>query len=877
MASGSWTFSTANQYITGRVRWSSTSTGSSANTSSVTAYLDYMKSSSSTAATYGTFSGSISINGSSGSISKSLTLNPNNSWVNVGKRTVTVSHNSDGTKSITIAVSGGINGTTFSSSSSSKSVILDKIARYAAINSFAVDNSSIDFTSAKFSWETDSTCDQIQYSLNGADYVTASTTAATSGSFTVSGLNPGTNYSIKLKVRRKDSQLSKESSSVSFTTKAIATISNSSVDFTIGNDLTITFTNYSNNKSFLKLEVQKTDGTYEEVIKTDEVIQAASYTWGLSSNASTLYAKVPTRNSATIRITCGTTINSTVYSNSITGTMSVSNSNPTFSIFTFGNADTTTNNLLGNTAYIPEKYGDMQAHISTDNKATAKNSATISKYVATIVNSSGQTIQTIEQNYSSNAQVDFDFGSFSTADTYKIKIYALDSRGNKSSVISNSFTVLSYHAPIVILDLTRQNGYESNTSISLQIVYSKLSVSSTVKNTIKTIKYRYAEAGTSYGSTYTSITVPSASSYSTNENTVLYTNDSFVDLQDESRKTFNFQFVISDGISSYQTTSTINQGIPIMAMMDNGMVSIGRIPDWDSTANLQVNSDILVTDANDNDRYIIEEIDGIKGGRNLVTDGDVEQSKTRNTSVVNVYYTVSPYMKTLNDVSYVVSFDAKKSSADDTVKIDAYVRTSSTMQNQTKAFELTTEYQRYYGVTTLKDGTVPSDITHVYIRASAGSGTFYVKNVKLERGSRNSDFTPAPEDVDNKINELDNKITSQTVNVSSVNNMRFAVGTKVLTATAGTSIKVFSISELNELFGVSDCSATNTTCYFANGDGRAQSVHVDGATYLNNAWNAVFSDKANVGNFRINYTVIYFGNTSAIATTNLSDGDGVNY
>lgn len=84
-------------------------------------------------------------------------------------------------------------------------------------------------------------------------------------------------------------------------------------------------------------------------------------------------------------------------------------------------------------------------------------------------------------------------------------------------------------------------------------------------------------------------------------------------------------------------------------------------------------------------------------------------------------------------------------------------------------------------------------------------------------------------------------------------------GTKVLTATATTSIKVFTIDELNTLFGVEDCSATNTACFFANGDGSAQSAHIDGATYLNRAWNAVLNSKATAGNFRVNYMAIYFG------------------
>ena len=88
MASGTFTFTTNSKYITGRIRWSSASNGSTANSSNVTAYLDYKKSSASTGTTYGTFGGYININGSSKSLSLRLTLNPNDTWINVGSHSV---------------------------------------------------------------------------------------------------------------------------------------------------------------------------------------------------------------------------------------------------------------------------------------------------------------------------------------------------------------------------------------------------------------------------------------------------------------------------------------------------------------------------------------------------------------------------------------------------------------------------------------------------------------------------------------------------------------------------------------------------------------------------------------------------------------------
>ena len=132
MASGTINGSTSSGYISARIKWSST-VDTDANKSTVKAYLYYKKSSSSNSKTYGNFSGSITINGTKKSVSRSLTLSPNNSWVYAGSATVTVSHGSDGKKSIKISASGGISSTSFTSTSLSKTVALDNIPRTSTV------------------------------------------------------------------------------------------------------------------------------------------------------------------------------------------------------------------------------------------------------------------------------------------------------------------------------------------------------------------------------------------------------------------------------------------------------------------------------------------------------------------------------------------------------------------------------------------------------------------------------------------------------------------------------------------------------------------------------------------------------------------------
>lgn len=137
MASGSFEFGTSNKYITGKVDWTSVK-NDSANTSSVTVILYYKKSSASTSATYGTFNGNININGSIASISKRITLNCNNTYIEVGRLTIpNIQHNDDGKKTITISAGGGISGTTFSSSNGSTNAVLDTIPRESKITNFS--------------------------------------------------------------------------------------------------------------------------------------------------------------------------------------------------------------------------------------------------------------------------------------------------------------------------------------------------------------------------------------------------------------------------------------------------------------------------------------------------------------------------------------------------------------------------------------------------------------------------------------------------------------------------------------------------------------------------------------------------------------------
>lgn len=144
MASGSFTGTTNNQYITARVLWSSTS-NATANTSNVTVTLQLMKSSASSSSTYGTGAWTVLINGTTYNFSATVTIPANNTYVTVYTKTVNnISHNNDGTKSIVIGWSGGIAGTSYTVTNIANTTVnLDTIPRASTVTSFSFTNGYI--------------------------------------------------------------------------------------------------------------------------------------------------------------------------------------------------------------------------------------------------------------------------------------------------------------------------------------------------------------------------------------------------------------------------------------------------------------------------------------------------------------------------------------------------------------------------------------------------------------------------------------------------------------------------------------------------------------------------------------------------------------
>lgn len=125
MASGSISGSTNNRYIVAQINWQSYS-NTDGNYSDVNAQLFYRRTNSGYT-TSGTIAGNLNIDGTDYGYGGHVSIG--SGWVQVASASKRVYHNNDGTRFIWIGASGGISGTSFTSTSCGSGVNLDTIPR----------------------------------------------------------------------------------------------------------------------------------------------------------------------------------------------------------------------------------------------------------------------------------------------------------------------------------------------------------------------------------------------------------------------------------------------------------------------------------------------------------------------------------------------------------------------------------------------------------------------------------------------------------------------------------------------------------------------------------------------------------------------------
>lgn len=491
-----------------------------------------------------------------------------------------ITHNSSGTASIGISAH-HYTGIGLGNAVIQDTYVCDTIPRYATSTQSLASKTE---TTITMNWSSDNVVDYIWYSKdNGSNWTGIDVADGKSGSYTISSLSANTEYKIKTRVRRKDSQLTTDSSMLSVTTYDYPHITNTP-NFTIGNAVWLDLYN--------PLGRNCTCIMYGDDGST--VFSGSNWTgtrigdFATSSIIENLYKSIPNKKTGTYSIKIR--YNGVDRDKTNAGTYTIRGTEtPTFTNFTFKDTSSIVVGLTGNNQIIVNGLSNVQVAISTANKAVGKNSASIVKYRFTI----GNTIK--ELNYSSSSEVSTTFDKVTT-DT--ITVSAIDSRGLETT-ISKVATFKNYTKPVVkTLEIARENGVGTKVLFKLGGTIWTGNFGA-VQNDFQDFSYRWRVKGGTYSSF---IRIRAQMTYGDGKFSSMSgaflptTSDGTTAVNFEVGKEYEIYFRVQDKahnvpIETDTTILTLNSGIPCTAKRknSNGMYSIGINQLPDSSVSLAIN------------------------------------------------------------------------------------------------------------------------------------------------------------------------------------------------------------------------------------------------------------------------------------------------
>ena len=531
--------------LQGYISWTSTSNGSAANTSNVTAKLYIRKDpTTTTEPTYGHWTFRLTVNGSNygatswyGSVGQS--------YVNIASYTLNnVAHNADGSKSITISGNcTGPSGTSMSgyTASGSGTAVLDKIPRYATVTQSNTEKTE---TTITIKWTSDSTIDYVWYKIGSGSWTAVGSTNASSGTYTISGRAANTAYTIYTRVRRKDSQLTTDSSALSVTTYAYPYCT-TAPNFVIGNSVTLSF--YNPLKRLITVNIIGADGSQ---CSNDTTTGTAIAGYNGTGVINALYASIPNAKSATynVKVTYGS-----VVSTKTDGTYSVNTTTnaPSVTGLTYADTNATTTAITGNDQLIIQNKSTVRYTVTG---AAAKNSATVASVKVTVNGLTYTLSASGSSHVGGNAVIN-------SASNVTATATVTDSRG-LTATTTVTVQMLDWMKPTAIINMQRLNNFYSTTNITVDADYSSLDE----KNTI-TITYR---AGIQGSGAYTV-------SGTLRDNV----QGSF---EADNKQNWSVQVTVQDLFDSTTYTLSLGRGIPIVFYdVDKSSVGINTFPSHDNS------------------------------------------------------------------------------------------------------------------------------------------------------------------------------------------------------------------------------------------------------------------------------------------------------
>lgn len=360
-----------------------------------------------------------------------------------------ISHQADGTKSFSVSLSGWF----YSNHdvSGSGNFTLDTIPRYAnPVPSLTARTE----TSLTIDWTADGVCDQVQFSSdNGSTWSAVETVNANSGSYTFTGLTVNTTYQVKVKARRKDSQLTDESSAVSMSTYNYPYAS-TMPDFDIGASVNIGITNPLGHTVTVELLASNNNVAFTGTTSTQTI--------SATPTVSTLYASIPNAMSGSykVRVTYGASV--------LTedgGLYNVVGSLPTAGNLTYADSNNTAVAITQDDQKIVQNISIPNYSISVQ----GTNSATIASVSVTV---NGNTFNLVVGGSTATGTG----GVINSASNVQAVATITDSRG-QSITKTVEVEMIAWNNPSAIININRQQNFYSETDCNVDASYTQIGAS----------------------------------------------------------------------------------------------------------------------------------------------------------------------------------------------------------------------------------------------------------------------------------------------------------------------------------------------------------------------------------------------------------------
>lgn len=508
--------------------------------------------------TVGSRTAYITIAGDQTSISKRFDVSPwpTNAVYAIQTKTFTVSHNADGTKSVSI--SAYADGTAASygpdECSLSGTITLDTIDRTAPEITLSL--ASRTATSLNISATATASCDLWEYKIGSGAWTQFSTTDATAVSCELTGLNPGQTYSVQIRARKTYNHVVGTSASASYTTLGAATLNSVQPFYADASTVSIALGTEVYNASYTySLAIKNGNTTYLTITGISaKPVGTQNYAITLTSAQRTTLLNAMANVASFSATFVLTSLNNgtTIGNSSTTATISTSaaTSGPNAPTFNFADTNASTVAVTGNDQTLIQ--GQSSLTISSLS-ATAKNGATIANYNitvggVTVTSTSGGTVAV---------------GTVSQSGTLACKITVTDSRGYTNSTTIN-IPCYSYNLPEVTTAYAMRNAIDTDyVGLTFSGTYSAVG-----SNTV-TAKYKYKKTSEENYSADIPLTI------TVGGGAFSFSNSHIVDFDSDS--SYDFVLTVSDSLNTEVYNMVVSSYEPLIAYRIDG-IGINKVP-----------------------------------------------------------------------------------------------------------------------------------------------------------------------------------------------------------------------------------------------------------------------------------------------------------